>query len=47
MYLLQEQQLNHSNHSRQKINMGIFVQSTEHDMHIYPKIGDANFYVIL
>jgi hypothetical protein len=47
MYLLSEQQLNHSSHSRQKINLGNFVQSTEHDMNICAKFGDVNFYAIL
>jgi hypothetical protein len=47
IYLMQEQKLNHNKYSVQEINMSNFLQATEHDVHMYAKLGDLTFYAFL
>jgi hypothetical protein len=47
IYSLQKQKLNHKQYSEQKINMGNFVQTTKHDVHMYAKFGGLAFYGFL
>jgi hypothetical protein len=47
IYLLQEYKLNHGNYFKYKINMRNFVQSTEHDVHMYAKFGGLTCYKFL
>jgi hypothetical protein len=47
IYSLQKQKLNHKQNSVQEINIGNFVQATEHDMHMYAKFGGLSFYGFL
>jgi hypothetical protein len=43
IYLLLRQKSNPKKYSEQKINMEKFVQSTEHDVHMYAKFGGLTF----
>jgi hypothetical protein len=43
IYLLQEHKLNSRNYSEQELNMGNFIQATEHDVHMYAKFGYLTF----
>jgi hypothetical protein len=47
IYLLQEEKLNHSKYSEQELIMRNFVQTTEHDGHMYEKFGGLTFYAFL
>jgi hypothetical protein len=47
IYLLERQKLNHKKYYEQEINMGNFLQATEHDVHMYAKFGKLTFYVLL
>jgi hypothetical protein len=47
IYLLQEQKLNPRNYSKQELIMNNFVQSTEHDFHMYAQFGGLTFYEYL
>jgi hypothetical protein len=47
IYLLQEHKLNPKNYSKQELNMGNFVQATEHDVHMYAKFGGFTFCGVL
>jgi hypothetical protein len=47
IYLLQKQKLNYINYSELEINMSIFIQATEHYVHMYEKFEGLAFYVFL
>jgi hypothetical protein len=45
IYLLKKQKLNPNKYSEQEINMSNFVKATKHDVHMYAKVRDFNFYL--
>jgi hypothetical protein len=47
IYSLHEQKLNHRQYSIQEINMGNFLQATQHDVHMYAQFGGLFFYEYL
>jgi hypothetical protein len=47
IYLFQEHKLNHENYSKKEINMGNFLQTTDHYVHIYAKFGGLTCYEFL
>ncbi len=47
IYLLLEQKLNHRNYSKQEIIVNIFVQTTEHEILMYAKFGEYNYFIYL
>jgi hypothetical protein len=44
IYLLQEQRLNPRNFLEQEINMIMFLQATEYDVHMHAKFVGSSFY---
>jgi hypothetical protein len=41
IYLLHKQKLNHGNYSEQELNMKIFVQDNEYDVHMFTKFQEV------
>jgi hypothetical protein len=43
IYLMQKEKINYISYSEHEINMSNFVQTTEHNLHMYAKFGGLAF----